>query len=135
MSNSSIPRHYARILSRWPVDNLRPHLAFQTVLRTRLAASSSTTTTPPTAPPSSGPPARLQPHHQTPAAADLRAINALYTLLEDRYRARYPVSAAFRRPRANPTYYDDLAREIGEAPGRGWWARVALKVKGFVRWK
>jgi len=37
------------------------------------------------------------------------------------------------RPASKPEYYEDLAREMEEAPKRSWWERKMLRIKGLVR--
>ncbi|KAH0541611.1 hypothetical protein GP486_008702 [Trichoglossum hirsutum] len=126
-------KHYLRALSRWPADILRPELSFQATMRARFLLPSSTTTT--ASPPSSSSP----PPPTTAAAAkdskpdELSQINALYSLLENRYSRKYPLSDAFLRPAFNPTYYDDLLAEINVAPTRSWVGRMLNRWKGFLR--
>lgn len=39
------------------------------------------------------------------------------------------------RPTSNPTYYDDLLKELEQAPQRSWFATQITKWKGFLRLK
>lgn len=110
-----VPKHYLRALARWPVDVLRPELSFQATMRTRFLPSATATAT-----------KILKPN-------GLSQINALYSLLENRYSQKYPVSDAFLRPAFNPTYYADLLAEINAAPTRSWVGRMVNRWKGFLR--
>jgi len=60
-------------------------------------------------------------------------LNALYSLLENRYSSMYPTSPEMLRPQSKPEYYEDLAAEMEEAPKRGWWAQKMLRLKGMIR--
>ncbi|OJD35642.1 cytochrome b pre-mrna-processing protein 6 p07253 [Diplodia corticola] len=109
---STIAKHYARIAGAWPKDVLRPTVQFQEALKTRAAAASA-----------------------APAAQELKDVNALYSLLENRYANKYPVSPALLKPRSNPSYYDDLMVELSRAPDRSWFERFTTRWKGFLRLK
>ncbi|KAI9860163.1 MAG: hypothetical protein M1813_006273 [Trichoglossum hirsutum] len=121
---TSVPKHYLRALARWPVDVLRPELSFQATMRTRFLPS--TTTSPTSSPATVTATKILKPN-------GLSQINALYSLLENRYSQKYPVSDAFLRPAFNPTYYADLLAEINAAPTRSWVGRMVNRWKGFLR--
>jgi cytochrome b pre-mRNA-processing protein 6 len=69
------------------------------------------------------------------AQAELRNVNALYSLLDDRYKKKYQVSKDLLRPSTNPSYYDDLIREMEEQPNRNWWQRTTNRWKGFIRFR
>jgi cytochrome b pre-mRNA-processing protein 6 len=62
-------------------------------------------------------------------------VNALYSLLDDRYKKKYPIPRDALHPSANPSYYEDLVRELEEAPKRNWWQRTVNRWRGFIRWK
>jgi hypothetical protein len=68
-------KHYARILTQWPVDRLRPELAFQTILKKRIDAAPVAKAIQPNA-------AQVQPPKPR---HELNEINALYSLVENRY--------------------------------------------------
>jgi hypothetical protein len=61
-------KHYLRALSRWPTDPLRPDCQFQDAMRRRIDQ-------------------RLSPQNaaNVDARAELEQVNALYSLLENRY--------------------------------------------------
>lgn len=64
---------------------------------------------------------------------EMRQLNALYSLLEDRFTKQYPVPGNLRHPASNPSHYDDLIRELEEAPGRSWFGSMAKRIKGSLR--
>ena len=61
-------KHYARLLSRWPKDPLRPENTFHKLLSARAAKANSLS--------------------DTEVNAELRNVNALYSLLDDRYKKK-----------------------------------------------
>ncbi|CAD6455268.1 340cb978-78a1-406e-a15b-6d92b08687df [Sclerotinia trifoliorum] len=66
---------------------------------------------------------------------ELGQCNALYSLLEDRYRGKYPLTSKTLKPTSNPTYYEDLVRELEEAPKRSWFQQQVNKWKGALRFQ
>lgn len=46
---------------------------------------------------------------------------------------QYPLSDALIKPASNPTYYQDLLKELQEAPQRSWFGRIINSWKGFLR--
>lgn len=65
----AIYKHYQRALARWPKDPLRPEIQFQDVLAKRLEKSFA---------------ASAAVNEQK----ELKQLNALYTLLDDRYKTK-----------------------------------------------
>ncbi|OCK73681.1 hypothetical protein K432DRAFT_364557 [Lepidopterella palustris CBS 459.81] len=136
MANPKIAKHYARLISLWPKDALRPTVSFQSTLQYRAsqfspAPTTATSSSPnassnPSPSPSPAPASLSKPDPK----AELLNINALYSLLENRYSKRYPISPRLLRPTSNPTYYDDLIAELEAAPTRSWFAR---KMEGWKR--
>jgi len=63
---ANLSRHYARILKQWPKDLLRPTSAFQAVIEQRAEAIK----------PNMG---------EAKQQAEMRKVNALYSLLDGRY--------------------------------------------------
>ncbi|KAI1400987.1 hypothetical protein F4819DRAFT_487053 [Hypoxylon fuscum] len=106
----SAQRHLLRALSQWPKDTLRPQVQFQDVLRKRFEASSGVS-----------------------EQDQLKQANALYSLLDNRYKRKYPITGSLLRPKSQPTYFTDLVKELEEAPGRSYMERVWLRLKGVVR--
>ncbi|THV86224.1 hypothetical protein D6D17_00692 [Aureobasidium pullulans] len=123
MSRAQASKHYARILSQWPVDRLRPEISFQSVLKKRLEAA-------PVAQVNQANTAQTQ---APKARNELREINALYSLLEDRYSSTYPLSNAMMHPASAPEHYTTLVKELDEVPDRTFFQRIASRFKGMVR--
>jgi len=65
--------------------------------------------------------------------AEMEQVNALYSLLGNRYTQKYPISGSLMKPARNPTHYTDLIKELEEAPDRSWWGRMTNRWKGFLR--
>ncbi|KAI0836214.1 hypothetical protein F5Y06DRAFT_298933 [Hypoxylon sp. FL0890] len=106
----SAQRHVLRALSQWPKDTLRPEIQFQDILRKRFEQSSG-----------------LSEQEQ------LRQANALYSLIDNRYKKKYPITGSLLRPKSQPTYFSDLVQELEAAPNRSYLERVWLRLKGVVR--
>ncbi|KAK4035355.1 hypothetical protein C8A01DRAFT_38200 [Parachaetomium inaequale] len=109
--------HFRGALTRWPKDALRPECQLQDVLAKRLAKGTL-------APATRG---------ATQEQADLKQANALYSLLEDRYKNKYRAADKMFEPQSNPTYYKDLVKELEEAPHRSFLGRMAKRLSGIVR--
>ncbi|KAI0508746.1 hypothetical protein F5B22DRAFT_619433 [Xylaria bambusicola] len=103
--------HILRALSQWPKDTIRPEIQFQTVLQKRFD----------------------QPKLALSEEEQLRQANALYSLLDNRYKKKYPITGSLLQPKSNPTYFTDLLKELEEAPTRSYFERLLLRVKGLVR--
>ncbi|KAF2011758.1 hypothetical protein BU24DRAFT_426856 [Aaosphaeria arxii CBS 175.79] len=136
-----IINHYTRILSLWPKDPLRPAQPFTNAIEHRAvplgvtplpkpspsskdAPSSSSTQTPPAAAPST-----------LNADAELANINALYSLLGNRYSNLNKLSPGVLKPTSNPEYYDRLMREIERAPTKSWFQAKVDEWKMKIRWQ
>lgn len=65
--------------------------------------------------------------------AQLRQVNALYSLLDDRYKNQHRLTGKLMTPRSNPTYYTDLLTELEEAPTRGFMGRLRKRLGGMFR--
>ena len=46
---------------------------------------------------------------------------------------QYPITGTLMQPKSNPTYFNDLVKELDEAPNRSWTDRMMLRLKGVVR--
>jgi len=130
MSKSIAYKHYVRALSRWPKDTLRPECQFQDAMRKRLdrrflPASSSGTQSAATAVANNAVEERLESEQ----------ANILYSLLENRYSRKYPITGSLMKPASNPTHYEDLIRELEAAPQRSWLDRTLNRWKGFLRFQ
>lgn len=122
-SKEALRKTYLAALQRWPKDPLRPECQLQGVLSKRLAESSK------------------YPGKNQDGGHPARQVNALVSLLTNRYMAKYAVagedsrSGGMMTPRSNPTYYGDLMRDLEEVPTRTWAQRAGLKMKGMFRWQ
>ncbi|KAK2768669.1 hypothetical protein FQN54_000525 [Arachnomyces sp. PD_36] len=117
----SLSSHLRRLQSRWPSDPVRPaSVSIPTYLQNHNPSSTPSTSTPES--PAKPPPTTS-------------SINALYSLVENRYANAYPLPQHLRYPASNPSHYDDLVREFAEAPTRGWFASMKKKLGGFLRMK
>ncbi|OAX80797.1 hypothetical protein ACJ72_04864 [Emergomyces africanus] len=133
LSPKTVSAHINRLISRWPSDPVRPSsVSVQTYLKTRLPTSSPSATTQSQS--QSQIQSQSQSQSQQPQLSS-SSINALYSLLENRYEKQYPLPQNLRHPRSAPSHYDDVLREFSEAPGRGWVKRMMEKVKGVLRFQ
>ncbi|KAG8158234.1 hypothetical protein KVR01_011995 [Diaporthe batatas] len=126
-TKEALRRTYTKALAAWPKDPLRPTCQLQDVLSRRLAGSNRFP----------GPD-----DNNTPETAAAAQVNAVLSLLSNRYLTTYPAdptpdsaTGGMLRPRSNPTYYDDLVRDLDAAPTRSWAQRVGLKLRGMFRWQ
>jgi cytochrome b pre-mRNA-processing protein 6 len=127
----TVLRHWARIIKQWPVDKVRPtHVHFQNLMQSRVqkiqnpaAAASNVRANDAQAIP-------VEPFNNE---KELKQINALYALLENRFEQAYPVAERYRHPRSNPTHFDTIIRELDEAPTRSWLASTWNRIKGSIR--
>ncbi|KAI1352020.1 hypothetical protein F5Y01DRAFT_281127 [Xylaria sp. FL0043] len=103
--------HILRALNQWPKDTIRPEVQFQAILKKRFE----------------------QPKLDMSEEEQLRQANALYSLLDNRYKNTYPITGSLLQPKSNPTYFVDLLKELKEAPHRSFFERLMLRVKGIVR--
>ena len=46
---------------------------------------------------------------------------------------QYPLSERMLKPTSCPAYYDELIKELDEAPHRSWFGRFINSWKGFIR--
>jgi len=123
-------KHYQRALARWPKDALRPDVSFSKVMQTRVERrylpnhQISDSTKPPTE--------ALSPRLDD--AVELEQANALFSFLENRYAKKYPLSNHLMKPASNPQYYENIKRELEEAPKRSWIGRFINSWKGSMRY-
>jgi cytochrome b pre-mRNA-processing protein 6 len=74
-------------------------------------------------------------HANASPAQEIPQVTALFSLLEDRYKTKYPLSEAVFRPRSAPAHYEELMKEIERAPGKTWWQAKVDEWKMMIRWK
>jgi len=131
MSKSLAYKHYQRIITRWPVDALRPEVSFQKALQRRIDRRFNPQ--PIAADGSKDVKVVQTPPVPVDEKAELEQVNVLYSFLENRYMKKYPVSTRFTQPASNPGYYQQLLQEIHDAPQRSWFAALIHKWKGRIR--
>ncbi|KAI9841586.1 MAG: hypothetical protein M1838_003503 [Thelocarpon superellum] len=131
MAQSAAYKHFLRIINRWPKDILRPEVSFEKALRRRVDAQFLPK--PPTGVGKDGAPLASATPAPIAEAAALKEANVLYSLLENRYSNKYPLSESYLRPASNPTHYTDLLAELEAAPKRTWLQQRLNKWKGFLR--
>ena len=61
-------------------------------------------------------------------------VNALFSLLEDRYSKKYPLSSDVLKPTSAPEHYTKLMEEIERAPKKSWWEAKVDEWKMKIRW-
>lgn len=110
-------KHFQRALAQWPKDPLRPDFQLQDVLSKRIESQFKG---------AAAVDARTE-------EAQLKQANALYSLLEDRYKTKYRIIGNLMEPRSNPTHYTELMKELEEAPRRTWLQRIAKRLGGMIR--
>ncbi|KAL4954622.1 hypothetical protein BDW69DRAFT_183344 [Aspergillus filifer] len=110
-----------RIYTHWPKDPIRPaSVSVQTYLQSRISQSLTQSSQSQTSPAGNG---------QLSEAS----VNALASLLDNRYANKYPLSPRIRHPASNPSHYDDLIREFAEAPERDFFGRFFKRLGGLFR--
>ncbi|KAL2009848.1 hypothetical protein VTN00DRAFT_5655 [Thermoascus crustaceus] len=116
----------SRLINHWPPDPVRPAaVSVQNYLQNRL-------------PPSDAQSQQKQQQQQEggkPAQISEASVNALFSLLEDRYARRYPLPQKLRHPASDPDHFDNVVREFEEAPRRNWIGRLKKRVTGLFRFK
>jgi cytochrome b pre-mRNA-processing protein 6 len=61
-------------------------------------------------------------------------VNALFSLLENRYSTKYALSPAVFKPASAPEHYTKLMDEIERAPKKTWWEAKLDQWKMKIRW-
>ncbi|KEF62051.1 uncharacterized protein A1O9_00023 [Exophiala aquamarina CBS 119918] len=136
-NQSTALKHWARIIQQWPVDRVRPnHVLFQTVMQSRV----DKITPPANTNASTAPTVKANDAIVSPARPpildeekELRQIQALDALLTNKYANTYPIPQAVRYPQSSPNHYNDLIKELDEAPDRTWAASFVKRLKGALR--
>ncbi|EFX03629.1 hypothetical protein CMQ_557 [Grosmannia clavigera kw1407] len=138
---SALQKQYKAAIGRWPKDDLRPDVQLPDILSKHLAdrLAGRSLARPILRPSGSlvdgkdaaalsavapAPPSDLQ---------QLRQINALFSLLDDRYKKANRITGTLMTPRSNPTYYTDLVTELQEAPKRSLLGRISKRLGGMFR--
>ncbi|KAM0716975.1 hypothetical protein Q7P37_006827 [Cladosporium fusiforme] len=108
MSRQQISQHYSRLLTRWPIDRLRPaERHFQRLLQQRIQAAPA------------GP------------RDESREVNAAYLLLDNALHKRHRLSDSIMHPTSNPDHYTALAKELEEAPDRTWFGNWKKRMQNL----
>ncbi|KAL2216214.1 hypothetical protein M432DRAFT_641906 [Thermoascus aurantiacus ATCC 26904] len=120
----------SHLIKHWPADPVRPaSVSVQNYLQSRL--------------PPSDPQSQQKPQQQQEGGGEGKpaqqiseaSVNALFSLLEDRYAKRYPLPQKLRHPASDPDHYDKVVREFEEAPNRNWLGRLKKRITGLFRFK
>ncbi|EXJ67030.1 uncharacterized protein A1O5_09676 [Cladophialophora psammophila CBS 110553] len=128
---SVIFKHWVRIINQWPLDRVRPaHVHFQKVMQSRLQKPRSPTSAAAAVKSNNAVATPVEPFNEQ---REMRQVNALYALLENRFSNEYPTPQLVRHPKSNTSHYDDLVRELDDAPGRSWFISVWNRLKGSIR--
>lgn len=64
---------------------------------------------------------------------ELKQVNVLYTLLNNRFDRESPLPDSLRFPASNPSHYDTIMAESERAPERGILTKISNKLKGMIR--
>ncbi|OJJ97966.1 hypothetical protein ASPACDRAFT_122791 [Aspergillus aculeatus ATCC 16872] len=118
------------LLTHWPKDKVRPaSVSIHAYLQSRLPQPQPQSPSSPSSSSSSS-------AQTTPKPGLSKAnLDALTSLLDDRYARRYPLPPRLRHPASNPQHYENVIREFDEAPDRDWLGRLRKKVVGMLRLK
>ncbi|KAH8903787.1 hypothetical protein BR93DRAFT_971391 [Coniochaeta sp. PMI_546] len=115
-TRSAVHRIFTEALAKWPRDSLRPDCQLHDVVGKRIERE-------------------LAQSGGNATEAQLKQVNALYSLLENRYQTKYRIAGRLMQPKSNPTHYTDLVKELEEAPNRSWLGRLGKKLGGLIRFK
>ncbi|KAJ5224439.1 uncharacterized protein N7469_007942 [Penicillium citrinum] len=120
----SLQTRISHLLKHWPSDAVRPaSVSVQTYLQSHLGQKQT-----------NGSPQEKdtrvpKPHGELSESS----VNAMTSLLNDRFARRYPLSQKVRYPASDPDHYDNLIREFEEAPNRDWLGRLKKRLGGILR--
>ncbi|KAG0129110.1 hypothetical protein HOY82DRAFT_521980 [Tuber indicum] len=134
---SAIQKQYMTLLSHWPADPLRPNLSFPDFLRRRVEQELGSPHQLESSPLSAVSTAvkEVEARPKFDEMHEKRQLNALSSLLEDRYKKMYPVTDHILAPKSQPDYYKKLLEELEVAPKRSWLGRQLNSWKGWIRLK
>ncbi|EER23339.1 hypothetical protein D8B26_001438 [Coccidioides posadasii str. Silveira] len=144
LSRTQITKHIQRLLTRWPTDAIRPSsVSVQTYLQSRLTPPAPETQSTSrwsqlfhkSSPPSQPSTATSSTQSSEEPLLSSQNVNALYSLLENRYQKKYPLPNSLRYPASQSDYFDKLLKEFEEAPQRNWLGRLGKKFGGILRFK
>lgn len=129
-------RIYSDVFAKWPKQDLRPDYQLQDVLGKTVDA-------------------RFQSYKPAMEREEILKARALQFLVQDKFKDRvcrenhnrhpdrvqnlltrlqqYKLQGPMLHPKSQPTYFDDLVREIEEAPNRSWFGRLGKRLSGMIR--
>ncbi|KAL7796716.1 hypothetical protein V8C34DRAFT_284918 [Trichoderma compactum] len=114
MSRSLARRIYSDVFAKWPKQDLRPDYQFQDVLAKVVDE-------------------RFNNYKPSIEPEELLKARALQFLVQNKFRDRYKLKGPMLEPKSQPTYFEDLVREIEEAPKRTWLERLGKRLSGMIR--
>ncbi|KAM0460040.1 hypothetical protein ACHAPE_008040 [Trichoderma viride] len=114
MSRSLARRIYSDVFAKWPKQDLRPDYQFQDVLAKVVDE-------------------RFKTYNPSTESEELLKARALQFLVQNKFRDRYKLKGPMLEPKSQPTYFEDLVREIEEAPKRTWLERLGKRLSGMIR--
>ncbi|KAL6887470.1 hypothetical protein HDV57DRAFT_361309 [Trichoderma longibrachiatum] len=114
MSRSLARRIYSDVFAKWPKQDLRPDYQFQDVLGKVVDE-------------------RFGAYKPAMETEELLKARALQFLVQNKFRDRYKLKGPMLQPKSQPTYFEDLVREIEEAPKRTWLERLGKRLSGMIR--
>ncbi|KAK1487316.1 hypothetical protein CCUS01_03661 [Colletotrichum cuscutae] len=113
-TTSQAYKHMRSALALWPKDNLRPETQFGEIIQRGIER-------------------RYTEPNVVDEAKELKQANAMFALTDDRFKKRFPLNGELLKPESQPTYFQDLLRELEEAPTRGWLQNMSKKLSGMFR--
>ncbi|KAK6377456.1 hypothetical protein LTR64_000838 [Lithohypha guttulata] len=127
-------RHWQRIISRWPIDKVRPEaVSFQALMKKRLERyqnpSSANTITKVQGTEANAAPINLTWNENR----EMKQTNVLYALLENRFQKESPLPDRLRYPASEVNHYDMIIKESERAPSRSFLDKLTNRLKGMIR--
>ncbi|EFY84271.1 hypothetical protein MAC_09679 [Metarhizium acridum CQMa 102] len=107
-------RIYADAFAKWPKQDLRPDYQLQDILKAAVEE-------------------RYKNYNPAMEAEETLKARALQFLVQDKFNNRYKLKGPMLEPKSQPTYFQDLVREIEEAPRRTWLERLGKRLSGMIR--
>ncbi|KAK5993061.1 hypothetical protein PT974_06489 [Cladobotryum mycophilum] len=114
MSRSVARKIYSDVFAKWPKQDLRPDYQFQDVLGKVVND-------------------RFKSYNPSMEPEEMLKARALQFLAQDKFKDRYKLKGPMLEPQSQPTYFEDLVREIEEAPKRSWIERLGKRISGMIR--
>ncbi|KAF2751839.1 hypothetical protein M011DRAFT_463334 [Sporormia fimetaria CBS 119925] len=134
-TSQTIVRHYTRLLQLWPKDALRPNQPFTKAIEHRALPYGVKPLSESPAAISKNSEQNTAPAVQLDSKVELDNIRALYSLLDNKFSKKYPITQAVLKPTSNPKHYDRLMQEIERAPKKSWLQGKIDEWKMKIRWQ